>query len=87
MSAPVLQTIIGTALTDTGFRLGLLNGSRRRILQTFPLTTQEIDIIMQIRADSLEQFADQLHQTFVADGDDPEPLPSVRRQRGPITKN
>jgi hypothetical protein len=80
--APVLQTIIGTALTDSGFRRGLLNGSRKRILQTFPLTTQEIDIIMQIRADSLEQFADQLHQTFVADGDEPEPLPLMRRRRG-----
>ena len=82
MCAPVLQTIIGTALTDSGFRRGLLNGSRKRILQNFPLTTQEIDIIMQIRADSLEQFADQLHQTFVADGDEPEPLPLMRRQRG-----
>jgi len=85
--APVVQTIIGTALTDSGFRRGLLNGSRRRILQTFPLTNQEIDIMMQFSGDSLEQFASQAHQTFVDDGEEPEPLPLAPRQRGPATRN
>jgi hypothetical protein len=78
--APVLQTIIGTALTDSGFRHGLLNGSRRRILQSFPLSTNEIELIMAIRADSLEQFASQLHTSLLADFDEPEPLPKVARK-------
>lgn len=79
MLAPVLQTLIGTALTDTDFRLALLNGSRRRILQTYPLTSQEIEIIMGIRADSLEQFANELHEQLITDADELEPLPPLRR--------
>lgn len=73
MAAPILQALIGTALTDSTFCHSLLNGSRRRILQSFPLTHQEIEIIMAIRADSLEQFASEVHNRFIAD-DEPEPL-------------
>jgi hypothetical protein len=76
VAAPTLQALIGTALTDSTFRHSLLNGSRRRILQSFPLTHQEIEIIMAIRADSLEQFASEVHQRFLAD-EEPEPLPPV----------
>ncbi len=78
-AAPSLQVLIGTALTDTGFRKALLNGSRRRILQTFPLTGDEIESIMAIRADSLEQFAGELHQRFFKDGEDPDALPQLPR--------
>jgi len=77
VAAPVMQALIGTALTDSTFRHSLLNGSRRRILQTFPLTHQEIEIIMAIRADSLEQFASEVHQRFIAGVEEPEPLPPV----------
>jgi hypothetical protein len=75
--------MIGTALTDLGFRKALLNGSRRSILQTFPLSGDEIETIMAIRAETLEQFASQLHDSFIAPTQDPEfaPLPqrSLRR--------
>ncbi|TAH53230.1 MAG: hypothetical protein EYC68_03850 [Chloroflexota bacterium] len=79
MKTHALQLLIGNALTDADFCRALLNGSRRRILQTFPLTTQEIEILMEIRADSLDQFASEIHKHFLADIDEPAPLPSVRR--------
>lgn len=88
MAAPILQALIGTALTDSTFCHSLLNGSRRRILQSFPFTTQEIEIIMAIRADSLEQFASEVHTRFIAD-EEPEPLSPVflgnRRYFKPIS--
>jgi hypothetical protein len=74
-----LQVLIGTALTDTGFRKALLNGSRRRILQSFPLSGEEIEEIMSIRADSLEQFAGELHHRYFKDMDEPETLPQLPR--------
>jgi hypothetical protein len=79
VQAPALQTLIGTALTDTTFRKALLNGSRRRILQSFPLSGDEIEEIMSIRADSLEQFAGELHQRMLLRPDEPEPLPHLPR--------
>jgi len=72
VSTSTLQILIGTALTDTTFRHGLLNGSRRRLLQSFPFTNDEIETIMGIQADSLEQFAGELHQRFLAKQDEPE---------------
>lgn len=81
MTTSTLQILIGNALTDKTFRLGLLNGSRRRILQTFPLTTDEIETIMGIQADSLEQFAGQLHERFLASQDEPDSLSHFRKYK------
>jgi hypothetical protein len=80
MPAQSLQAIIGTALTDQDFRKALLNGSRRRVLQSFALTGDEVETIMSIRADSLEQFAGEVHRRLVIGGDDAdlEPLPRPR---------
>jgi hypothetical protein len=71
--------LIGTALTDNTFRKALLNGSRRRILQSFPLSGEEIEEIMSIKADSLEQFASELHHRKLVPQDEPEPLPHLPR--------
>lgn len=79
MQAPALQILIGTALTDRNFCRALLNGSRGRILQSYPLSPQEVEIIMAIRADTLEEFAGKIHENFLADADDPEPMPTLRR--------
>ncbi len=79
MQASSLQVLIGTALTDTSFRKALLNGSRRRILQSFPLSGEEIEEIMSIRGDSLEQFAGELHHRFFNEADEPETLPHLPR--------
>lgn len=74
MSEVSLQALIGTALTDSTFRSALLNGSRRKMLQTFSLSHDEIERIMTIQADSLEQFARAVHEQFLAGADDLEPL-------------
>lgn len=81
MAAPSFQVLIGTALVDTDFRKALLNGSRRKILQTFPFTSDEIETMMAIRAESLEQFASELHAQLIAPtvGFELEPLPRLRR--------
>lgn len=87
MFTPSLQVLIGTALTDASFRHALLNGSRLKILKTFPLSRDEIDTIMAIRADSLEQFAGALHNYFLASAElELEPLPRVPclRVRAPV---
>ncbi len=77
MSGPALQTLIGTALIDSSFRAALLNGSRRRILQSFDLSDEQVETIMAIRADSLEQLASEIHRRLI-DAQDLEPLPSLR---------
>jgi hypothetical protein len=81
MSALALQSLIGAALTDTNFRLALLNGSRQRVLQGFPLSPEEIQTLMAIRADTLEQFASQAHQLLIGDAAEPQPLPKLRTPR------
>jgi hypothetical protein len=73
--------LIGTALTDTTFRKALLNGSRRRILQSFSLPGDQVEAIMEIKAESLEQFASELHQRNLVPGDEPENLPHLPRWR------
>lgn len=80
MSAIAIQSLIGTALTDSNFRLALLNGSRRRVLQNFALTKYEVETIMAIRADSLEQLAGEIHRRLLADADELAPLPAFRAQ-------
>jgi hypothetical protein len=85
MSAQALQSLIGAALTDNNFRLALLNGSRQRVLQSFPLTPDQVQILMAIRADTLEQFASQAHQLLIGAGDEPQPLPRVRGGKRPHT--
>ncbi len=82
MSAQSIQAIIGAALTDATFRAALLNGSRRRVLQSFQLNRDEFEAIMAIRSDSLEGFAHELHEFLVRSEAiheiDPLPLMHVR---------
>ena len=61
MAAKSFQEIVGNALIDSDFRKALLNGSRRRILQTFDLTPDEFEALMAMRGDSLEQLASDMH--------------------------
>lgn len=81
MRAPSFQTLIGTALIDNDFRKALLNGSRRKILQSFAFSGDEIEKMMAIRADSLEQFASELHEQLIAPLNEfeLEPLPQIKR--------
>lgn len=84
MSTSTLQILIGTALTDTTFRLGLLNGSRRHLLQSMPFTSDEIETMMGIQADSLEQFAGEIYQHFLAKQDEPETTKKFDKYRSRV---
>lgn len=65
MHAQSFQAVVGTALTDTTFRKDLLNGSRRRVLQSFDLSGDEVEAIMAIRANSLDEFAGAMHSLLM----------------------
>ena len=62
MMYPTLEEVVGQAIIDQEFRAGLLNGKRARLLSQFDLTAEETQVLMSIRADSLEAFAGQLHR-------------------------
>ena len=62
MAFESLQAVIGAAVIDSEFRNALLNGSRRRVVTNFGLTSEEMNAVMSIRATTLEQFAGQLDQ-------------------------
>ncbi len=83
MSAQSLQAIIGNALIDDDFRKALLNGSRRRVLQSFELTGEEVEAIMKLPGDSLEQFAGELHELLLQSQGQREfsPLPTSPSRR------
>lgn len=58
---PALEEVVGNAIIDREFRAGLLNGKRASLLSRFNLTPEETQVVMSIRADSLEGFAGQLY--------------------------
>jgi len=58
---PELEEVVGQAIIDREFRAGLLNGKRAGLLSRFNLSAEEHQVIMSIRADSLEAFAGQLY--------------------------
>lgn len=92
MSYHSLQAVIGSAVVDSEFRKGLLNGSRLRIISNFNLTPEETNAVMGIRAETLEHFAGQLDRwmTTQAGGKaEPPSLPSSLkfRQRGNLSPN
>jgi hypothetical protein len=84
MAYESLQAVIGTAVIDSNFCKSLLNGSRYRAIAGFDLTHEEREVVMGIRADSLEQFAGQLDRWIANAVGRPEPpalaLPSQRRR-------
>jgi hypothetical protein len=62
MSATVLQTLIGTALVDREFGEQLLNGKRPVLLTEFDLTDEEREVVLTIKADSIQEFAAGLYK-------------------------
>jgi hypothetical protein len=60
MSHIALQIMVGTALTDTKFCEGLLNGSRRILMNDFDLSKEEQQTVLGISATSIQEFAAQL---------------------------
>lgn len=54
-----LSQVIGTALVDDGFRRTLLRNPREAVAP-FDLASDEVSALARIRAQTLEQFAEQL---------------------------
>ena len=68
MSQSELQTIIGTAITDSAFRRRLLE-SPAKVADEFELTSTERVALLDIRADSLSDLAEQLDEWLQANND------------------
>ncbi len=60
MAYAELEEVVGRAIIDRGFRVDLLNGPRASALARFNLSPEEKQVLMSIRAESLESFAGQL---------------------------
>ena len=73
MAYESLQAVVGTAVIDSVFRSALLNGSRRSAVENFDLTQEETNAVMAIRAETLAQFAAQLHQWILRQQNQVEP--------------
>jgi hypothetical protein len=84
MSDIALQVLVGTALTDTKFCEGLLNGLRPRLVADFDLTDDERRAVLAIRATCIQEFAAHLcewleaspHSQLLAATPAAQPLPS-----------
>lgn len=63
MTHAALSQVLGTALIDDGFRSNLLRNPREA-LAPFNLASDEMTVLSRIRANTLEQFAEQLLNWF-----------------------
>jgi hypothetical protein len=82
MSNMALQILVGTALTDTRFCEGLLNGSRRSLVADFDLTDEERRVVLEIRAASIQEFAAELSEWLEEwSGDGRRPSEGMARPR------
>jgi hypothetical protein len=61
MAFESLQAIVGNAVIDKRFRCTLLGESRLKVISDFNLTGEETEAVMAIQAETLEQFASQVH--------------------------
>ncbi len=66
-----LQTLVGRAIVDKGFREQLLNGNRERVIAEFDLSDDELRAIRSIKAQSFEAFAGELHSWIEVGDRDP----------------
>lgn len=62
MTSHNIDALVWRALTDAGFREGLLNGHRRELATQLGLNDAEQQAVMAVQADSLESFAGALCQ-------------------------
>ena len=84
-----IDELIWTALTDSVFREGLLNGHRRELVAGFNLTEAESKAVLSVKADTLEAFAEALCQQAAAcaiqsdpASGQPDPVEAGDRARG-----
>ena len=62
MSMTELKTLIGTALIDREFCKALLSEDRHISLTEFNLTNEEREIALNIKAESIQEFAIRLYE-------------------------
>jgi hypothetical protein len=62
MTSRKIDSLIWMALTDSGFREGLLNGKRRELVTGLDLSEIEQQAVMAVKAETLEAFAGALCQ-------------------------
>jgi hypothetical protein len=79
MSQSELDRLIGTALADPRVCSHLLNSRRQEVIAVFDLTAEEQTVLMQIQADTLQEFAQALLQWMDLQTESP----PIRLQRGP----
>ena len=63
MTHAALSQVLGTALVDDGFRRSLLRNPGEALVP-FNLASDELTVLSRIRANTLEQFAQQLLAWF-----------------------
>ena len=62
MTSRKIDALMWMALTDSGFRDGLLNGKRRELVAGLDLSEIEKQAVMAVKAETLEAFAGALCQ-------------------------
>jgi hypothetical protein len=65
---PQLQILAGTAAlrSDVGHRL--LNGQRQQVVAEFDLDKHEVEVVMAVEAETLRDFARDLHERITQPG-------------------
>jgi hypothetical protein len=66
MSTTELKALIGTALIDREFCNTLLSENRHTSLMEFDLTDKEQEAILNIKADSIQEFTTRLYEWLTA---------------------
>jgi hypothetical protein len=59
-----IDELVWRAFTDPSFRRGLLNGHRRELVEAMGLTGKEREAALAVKAESLEDFAGALCQSY-----------------------
>ena len=66
MSNTELKALIGTALIDHEFCKTLLGENRHTSLAEFDLANEEREVILSIKADSIQEFVTRLYEWLTA---------------------
>ena len=75
-----LNAIATRALLDKGFQAALLNGHRKEMLDQFPLTEEERDVLLDLKVENVDHLITQLDSLMVP----PAKRPRVLREAKPV---
>lgn len=60
-----INAIATRALVDKKFQAALLNGHRREMLEQFPLSDEEQEVLLDLRVDNVDHFISRLDSLMV----------------------